>query len=969
MKVTLKSCVLFAIMTLALSACCSQFETVKGDAQKTQIYTLDNGMKVFMSVNKDQPRIQTYMAVKVGGKNDPAQTTGLAHYFEHLMFKGTQQFGTSDYAAEKPLLDEIEALFEVYRVTEDQKEREAIYHKIDSISYEASKISIPNEYDKLMSMIGANGTNAWTSADETVYVEDIPSNQVDAWAKIQADRFRNTVIRGFHTELETIYEEKNMSLTQDSRKLWEAIDAGLFPNHPYGKQTVLGSQEHLKNPSITNVKKYHDDYYVPNNIAVCLSGDFDPKEVVKIIEKYFGDWEPNPNIPVLQYEPEQPITSPIIKEVYGLEAENMAIAWRLPGARDLKTSAVADMASYMLNNGSAGIIDINVTQQQKALSLGAGFSSQPDYSSFLMMGTPKQGQTLEELKDLALEQLRLLKAGEFDESLIKATINNLKLDEQRSLESNSARARKYITAFINGIEWKDAVGEMDRYAAVTKEDIVAFANQYLSEDACVIVYKRQGEDKTVQKISAPKITPIVTNRNMQSAFLTEMQAAEVKPIEPVFVDFSKDMSEFQLANGINVLYKQNDVNDIFNFQVTINKGTLTNPELGVAIDYLSYLGTEEVSATDFAKKMYELACSFSASASVNSTTLSVRGLSENMVEAVKAVEDLIYNAVGDEEILANIKSDMIRRRFNQKKNQSACYSALNTFAQCGPEYIKSATLSNEELMALESETLLAMVKEVFSLGQEITYYGPMSEAEFKTAVAECHVMGENQQPLPETFEPAILKTASNKVILAPYDAAQLYYRQYSALGEKFDPAAQAEIQLYNEYFGGGMNAIVFQEMREARGLAYSANASLSQRGIIDDNYVFSAFIATQNDKMQQAIEAFDEIINEMPVSENAFNVAKEAMISRMRTQRTRGMAVLAAYKSCRRQGLSEPLTKQVFEQVQNMTIEDVKATQQKWVKDRTYTYAILGRIEDLDTKYLSTLGPVEVVTLEDIFGY
>lgn len=220
----MKKFVSFASIAIAfmMVASCSQnkYETVAGDPLNTQMYTLKNGLKVYMSVNKETPRIQTYIAVKVGGKNDPAETTGLAHYFEHLMFKGTEQFGTSDYQAEKPLLDQIESLFETYRHTEDEKERAAIYHTIDSISYEASKYSIPNEYDKLMAIIGADGTNAFTSQDMTVYVEDIPSNQIDNWARIQADRFKNPVIRGFHTELETIYEEKNMSLTQDSRKVY-----------------------------------------------------------------------------------------------------------------------------------------------------------------------------------------------------------------------------------------------------------------------------------------------------------------------------------------------------------------------------------------------------------------------------------------------------------------------------------------------------------------------------------------------------------------------------------------------------------------------------------------------------------------------------------------------------------------------------------------------------------------------------
>ena len=337
-----------AVLSLVVTSCSKyRYEEVADDPLHSRIYTLDNGLKVYMTVNGEAPRIQTYIAVRVGSKNDPLETTGLAHYFEHLMFKGTKSFGTQDYEAERPMLDEIERLFEVYRTTTDADERRAIYARIDSVSQEASKLAIPNEYDKLMSAIGANGTNAFTSQDMTVYVEDIPSNQIDNWAKIQADRFKNPVIRGFHTELETIYEEKNMSLTQDSRKVWEAMDAALFPNHPYGTQTVLGTQEHLKNPSITNVRNYHKTYYVPNNMAVCVSGDFEPDEMVATIEKYFGDMQPNPNLPELQFEPEKPITTPVVKEVYGLEAANVMLGWRLPGAND-KSTDISDIVGSIL---------------------------------------------------------------------------------------------------------------------------------------------------------------------------------------------------------------------------------------------------------------------------------------------------------------------------------------------------------------------------------------------------------------------------------------------------------------------------------------------------------------------------------------------------------------------------------------------------------------------------------------------
>ena len=644
-------------MAILALAACSKYEKVAGDPMHSKIYTLDNGLKVYMTVNKEEPRIQTFVAVRVGGKNDPKETTGLAHYFEHLMFKGSEQFGTQDYAAEKPYLDEIERLYEEYRTITDPEERKAHYHKIDSVSYLASQIAIPNEYDKMMSMIGSRGTNAWTSYDETVYTEDIPSNQVENWAKIQADRFRHNVIRGFHTELEAVYEEYNMNLTSDNRKMFESIYASLFPHHPYGTQTVLGTQEQLKNPSIVNIKRTFNTFYRPNNIAICLSGDFNPKQVVKIIEKYFGDWEPNPDIPELEYEPEQPITEPIVKEVKGLEAEMMAMGWRLPGSTDLQTTAVSEIAGSILSNGQAGLIDLDVNQQQKAMYLGAGVNSQPDYSFFLTMGMPKQGQTLEELRDLSLEEIAKLRAGEFDEELISATINNIRLQKMRQLESNRARANMFVDAFIADIDWKDAALDIERYSKITKQDVVDFANKYLLDNNYAITYKRQGVDESQKKIEAPAITPIATNRDKRSAFLEEVASSEVKPIEPVFVDFNKDMKKFNFCEGVDVLYKKNELNDIASVQFIFNRGTEDVPALEYAFDYLAYLGTPDMSSQDIARKMYDLACEFSMNAGPHSTSIRIIGLSESLPEAVKTVENLLYNAVGDGETTTYVIPD------------------------------------------------------------------------------------------------------------------------------------------------------------------------------------------------------------------------------------------------------------------------------------------------------------------------
>ena len=410
-----------------------------------------------MSVNKAEPRIETYIAVKVGGKNDPSETTGLAHYFEHLMFKGTQQFGTSNYEAEKPLLDQIEQLFEVYRKTTDDAERAAIYRQINSISYEASKYAIPNEYDKLMSAIGALETNANTSMDRTVYIENIPSNQIENWARIQADRFKNVVIRGFHTELETIYEEKNMSLTDDNRKVYHDRRSAL--SEPPLRQTIrtrhAGTPE---NPSITNVKNYHTQYYVPNNMAILLSGDFDPDQMIATIDKYFGDMQPNENIPQLAFEPEAPITKPIVKEVYGPDAANVTLAWRTDNAASDDAEYLL-LASRILYNGQAGMIDLDLMQQQKVLDAFSYPDQRADYGALVLQGLPKAGQTLDEVRDLLLAEVAKLRNGEFSEELIKAVVNNLKVSTMREEETNVGRVEMYLSSFYNDIPWSDEVKE------------------------------------------------------------------------------------------------------------------------------------------------------------------------------------------------------------------------------------------------------------------------------------------------------------------------------------------------------------------------------------------------------------------------------------------------------------------------------------------------------------------------------
>ncbi|MDR0420812.1 MAG: insulinase family protein [Prevotellaceae bacterium] len=963
---------IIAILALvcAIVSCSTKkdYETVKNDPIKARIYTLDNGLKVYMAVNTEQPRIQTYIAVRAGAKNDPAETTGLAHYFEHLMFKGTQNFGTTNYEAEKPLLDEIENLFEIYRNTTDDAERKTLYSKIDSISYEASKIAIPNEYDKLMSAIGANGTNAYTSYDVTCYTEDIPSNQIENWAKIQADRFANVVIRGFHTELETVYEEYNISLTRDARKISQNILAGLYPNHPYGTQTVLGTQEQLKNPSIINIKNFYKQWYVPNNMAICLSGDFDPDETINIIKKYFGELKPNENLPKLEIKPEEPITTPVVKDVIGVEAERVALAWRLDGANS-EDADLAEIAASILYNDKAGLIDINLTQQQKILNAYAYNSMLSDYGMLLMQAMPKEGQTLEEAKDLLLAEIAKLRNGDFDEKLLKAGIDNYKLQIMQYLDSNYGRADIFVDAFINGVDWEKQVNIINRLEKITKDDIVKFANEKFGDNNYVVVYKRQGQDPDQKKIDKPQITTIATNRDASSDFLKEIQNSQVKAIEPVFVDFNKDMEQTSAKADIPVLYKKNETTELFTLEYVFETGSNSDATIGTAFRYLDYLGTSTKSPEQIKAEFYSIACSFSASVQSERSYIGISGLSENMPKAMELMEELISEAQPNVEVLENLKFDMQKSRKDSKLSQGSNFSALQRYLIYGYDYIKNTTLSNDALNALKSEDLLAKIKDLTNKEHSVLYYGPMASKEVVEMINKYHKTPETLVAIAEKIESQPVATPENKVFIAEYDAKNTYYIQYSNRGDRFDVANDADIAMYNEYFSGGMNSIVFQEMREARSLAYSANAYLRAQNKASKPYAFYATIISQNDKISTAIDAFAEIINNMPKSPTAFDIAKQSLLLRLCTERTIKDDVLWLYMQTKDMGVNYDRNKVIYEKVQNMTLDDVNAFQEKWIKDRTYHYGILGNSKELDLNKIRQLGEIRFLKQEAIFGY
>ena len=955
------------VLGMSVQAKDYKYETVKGDLMQTRIYPLDNGLKVYLSVNDEKPRIQTYIAVRTGSKNDPAETTGLAHYLEHLMFKGTDKFGTNNPEAEAPLLADIEQRYEAYRKLTDPEVRKQAYHEIDSVSQLAAQYFIPNEYDKLMAAIGAQGTNAFTSNDVTCYTEDIPSNEIENWAKIQSDRFQNMVIRGFHTELEAVYEEYNIYLTDDGDKVWKAMGEKLTPTHPYGTQTTIGTQEHLKNPSITNIKNYFNKWYVPNNVAICMAGDFDMDKTIAIIDKYFGDWKPGADVTQPVFPVQKPLTAPVDTVVIGQQAENVWVGWLAKKASDLQCDTL-DVISYMLSNDKAGIFDLNLNQQMKVLSAWASLYDEQDYSSFILNGMPKPEQSLEEVRDLMLGEIENLKKGNFSDDLLPSVINNMKLNYQKALDNNLWRARQFMSAFINGKSWEQQIGKLDRISKMTKEQIVDFANRFFT-DGYATIYKKMGVDSTQKKIDKPAITPIQANRDQMSAFVKEIQESQVEPILPKFVDFSKDLYIGETKDKLPLYYKQNTQNDLFNLVFRYEFGQQDDNRYDIAAGYLDYVGTDKLTAAEVKQEFYKLACNYSVNVNADNINISLSGLQSQMPEALALLEDVVRNAKADQESYDQYVGLILKSREDAKTDQRTNFSYLINYGIYGEHNALRDNMSEQQLKEADPQQLLSLIAGLPNMKHSVLYYGKLTPEELSETLGAIHQTTRVLADVPQGKPYARQEATANEILIAPYDAKNIYLMMYHNENRDWHPEQEAVVDLFNEYYGGGMNGIVFQEMREARGLAYSASAHYVTPSKKDEKDYYQTFIITQNDKMMDAVNQFHIILNEMPASETAFQIAKDAVTKQIASRRVTKTGVLNAYLSAKRLGIDYDMMEKVYNALPSVSLQDIVNFEKEQMANKACRYIILGDEKELDMEALEKVGPVERLTTEEIFGY
>ncbi|MET3038036.1 insulinase family protein [Chryseobacterium sp. NRRL B-14859] len=937
------------------------YETVKNDQAGVRIYTLKNGLKVYLAKNEDAPRIQTYIPVRTGSNNDPSDNTGLAHYLEHMVFKGTSHLGTQDWTKEKVLLQQISDLYEQHKAEKDPAKKKELYKKIDEVSQEASKYAIANEYDKAISSLGATGTNAHTWLDETVYKNNIPSNELEKWLRVEKERFSELVLRLFHTELEAVYEEYNRAQDNDGRLVNYALMEALFPKHPNGQQTTIGTSEHLKSPSMVAIHKYFDTYYVPNNMAVVLVGDLDFDKTIKLVDQYFGSFKYR-ELPMKKKVTEEPMTKIVSRTVKSPSTPRMTMAWRTDSYGSQEARLADVVAEILSNRGDAGLIDLNINQKQKTLGAGAYESPFKMYGYFGLTVTPKDGQSFDEAKKLLLDQLELVKKGQFPDWMLKAIVNDKKVQRMKGWETADGLATELYNSYINERSWEQELDDINQYEKITKADVVKFANEFF-KDNYVVVYKEKGVNDKLVRVENPGITPIKLNREAQSPFLKDILNTQVSEIKPEFIDYKTAIQTSQIKDK-TISFVKNKYNEIAQVSYVFPFGTDNDKELSIAGTVFQYLGTDKYTPEQLKEEFYKLGISNYVKTSNDQTIITLSGLESNMKKGVELMNHWMTNVKADKEIYSQTVKTILEARAVAKKDKTRIMAALSNYAKYGKNSRMTDIVSKERLENIDVNELMKKVKTLTQYPYQVFLYG-QDQSGLEKAVKP-YIVNASLQPAKakEYAEPA----TEGKVYFTNYDMVQMEMAKV-AKGSNVNLSNFGKSNVFNEYFGRGLSSIVFQEIRESKSLAYSAYvsyANASEKG--HANYITN-YIGTQANKLPLAVNAMSDLMAALPQIPAQFENAKGSALKQIASNRINRTNIFFSQLALKKLGVDYDLRKDTYAEIQGLTLPQLTGFYNTEVKPVQYNTAIIGKKENLNMESINKMGEFQEVSLEEIFGY
>ena len=975
-------CLLFFLLT-ALPFLCEAWETkqavdkdgftyeyIPDDPFSTRSYVLENGLKVFLSRNTIEPRITSLISVRAGGADDPEASTGLAHYFEHMMFKGNGVLASLDWEKEAPLLDKLAELFDQYRKETDPDKRAAIYREIDKVSGEAAKYS-NDEYWTLVRGLGATDTNAWTGYDETVYINDIPSNALDKYLYLESVRFSSIALRRFHTELETVYEEFNRSQNNDGRRASEALRKQLFLTHPYGRD-ILGLPEHLKSPSMSDISLFFYEYYQPANMAIILAGDLNFEDAMRSVRKYFGVFRTDT---AKQLEArktlgesgrvrrEQPIESVRTAEVVGPDAESIQLAFRFETTRE--NEVMLEMVNSILNNNLCGIMELNLELPRKVMSESSGIHPMRDYLLHVFSAEPAQGRTLEETRDMILGELEKLKRGEFPDWLPGAIVNNQRMALITISEDASTAAHVLNDAFIQGRPLVDQLNDIDAMEKITKEQITEFAKKHY-RDNYVIVYKRQGEAKGIVKAVKPPITPVAVHEEL-SEFGRNFELLPVEPEKgPVYADLDKDLHITPLADGLTLFTSKNDINERFSLSLQFPVGTRMDKELALALGWIDELGTDKYTAEELRQEWFKLAARMGTFVETDRCGLTLSGLQRNFKQSLALFNHVISCVKADPESYKTMVDAVEKSRADRRSNRSSLLSAAAGFAiYGGPENYSADILPVKKMRELDPEKLVERIHALRGFTHDVVYYGPAEDDEVRELLSG--VIGKNGAPgtFPKTQFFQAVEPEEDVVFVVDYPGAAQAQIEVVRLDGKYKDKPYDFEDIYSTL----ESRTFMNELRERQALAYSVGAGYSNPSRDPNGYSMSyGAIGTQHDKLFTSLDGVIALLDHPETgAAAAFESSRQNLLSQYRNVRVRKESYYGIRRTMKKFDLKEESRRTAYEGLLKISMDQYLDQAKTRIAGKKNIILILADLKQIDRDGLGKYGKVRILKTDEIF--
>ncbi len=924
--------------------------------------TLANGLSIYVVENHDQPQVYGAIAVRAGSKHDPSNATGMAHYLEHMLFKGTDVLGTINFNAEKPLLDSITILYDLLGSIKENYQREKIQQHINRLSLRAGEFAIANETDKLLSQIGSSGVNASTNFESTVYYNSFPAHEIEKWMSLYAERFYHPVFRLFQSELETVYEEKNRKSDDMGSSIFDFYMQQFFKHHPYGQQTVIGTTEHLKNPSLSKMYDYFNTYYVPENMALIICGDVNAVEVFSLTEKYFSKWIKKSS-PVYPEYKEADFKGKEIIKIRRTPIKAGAIGYRLPSNKHQDMIAMRVVAALLSNAAESGKID-RLINDDKLLMAGMQYLSLNDAGAAFLFFVPKIiGQSLHKAEKLVSTCIQELQNGKFSNDDLESVKSTLLKANELDYENNASCAQQLINAFIQYKTPNEYFKELNAVKNVSREQVVEISKKYFGQN-CLAMYSRMGFPKK-DKIKKPSFKPVIPKNENESAFTAQWKYIQPKEIETRFIEPEEEIDSLNIDKNNLILRNNNPYNKIASITFTFGAGTHQFPISEYLDNYLMSCGTKSLTLNVLNQKLLRYACNLSFETSLNRFYIRINVPEENLDSVLQLVSKLLTEPALDKKAIEKIAR--AKKLIYRVDKRSADYlsKALNDYALFGEE---SSYLNHYNLKSFKKtnpKILLSILDSVLSYGMRVAYTGAKSIQEIEVSLRMSNFI-RPRLPMKKLYIPKKKLALQNTVYILKKRNARQTQLYLLKQGSPYTLSQTPVINAFNKYFSGDMSSILFQEVREFRSLAYATFAQYQTPAIQNELSHFMVYSGTQSDKSMDCLSTLFHLVNQMPVKENRFATVQSALLQAAAAARPSFRQIIPSLINWQTKGFLIDPNAYNYAVYPHLTFNDIVQFYQVNIQSSPTTTCITGKTKNLKLQELNKYGKVKQLKIKNV---